>query len=313
MIKKLLRWALFAVILTLGVLYINRHPEGFLPLHSIPAAGLIILSALNLAQFFLRALLMKVYLRPFSVSMGFREYFGMDMLAALLNYLPVPGGTFSRAIYLKNRHRFSYTDFTVLLGAMNVISVFSIGLTGSVSMSILYSTRSISNIAINVLFLTLVSISVIVFVMPVDMLMRLRLHGRIMSLLRNGIEHWNRLKISAGAIGKLTAINIMIVAMAALRLFFLFKYTGAEVPLFSCLAMASLSSLAVIVPVTPSGLGIREAAVAVMSQMLGASFAHGLAISVADRLIGVAWTFICGAVFIPAFLHRHNSDGADPR
>ena len=303
MIKKIISWVILIIIFILAGIYIKRNPEDFLFLEKISALNITLLSLLTISSFYLRGLLTKIYFDYFSLKLAFYEWFGLDCIVSLINYLPIYGGIVSKAIYLKNKHSLSFTKFTYFIGIMNVISILALGVLGIISMGIIYLKYSIFNSILLVIFIMISFFSIAGFLIPNKI--KLTSHpNKLINFIQTAMVLRNELKKSNSVLIKLFLINVLILILSGVRLFLIFKITSFDLPFFSCLVVTLLSSLTALIPITPSGLGIREITAGIISKLLGTTFIAGTAVASVDRIITILWTFILGGISIYIFLNN---------
>lgn len=136
------RMILSAVILLIFfgwlVYHIYFHKEDFAQIFRVPLKTLIFLYLLYIGALFLSGLFTKYVTDAFSVRLTVFESFVLSIGTSAANYLAFfRGGAGVRAIYLKVRHGFSFTDFVSSLMILSVLQLFVSSLLGLIGLGML--------------------------------------------------------------------------------------------------------------------------------------------------------------------------------
>ena len=111
------------------------------------------------------------------------------------------------------------------------------------------------------------------------------------------VNGWNLIKKNKKTIFLVTLLSLSQLLLSALMLYLQFKVFGIQISYTSSLFLASLGSLAIIIAITPAGLGIQEAITVFSALTLGISPAESLAAVLIGRVISMLVLFILGPIF----------------
>ena len=124
-LRKLLSVIALLVLVGLLITYIHNNWSQFQQLRLLSPIAIGSLIIIFIAFLWLNGLLLKSLVKPFGVNLSPNEAFGLSAITNFYNTItPFRGGAASRAIYLKNKHNFSYTKFLATLSATYVIIFF---------------------------------------------------------------------------------------------------------------------------------------------------------------------------------------------
>ena len=104
--------------------YATSHAEEFKQLTIIHPEYLALVLLLIILQYGIIGLITKYLMEPLSLNLKFGEAFGLSVTAGFYNLVsPFRAGMAIRAVYLKNKYQFSYTNFVTTL-SVNYIFIF---------------------------------------------------------------------------------------------------------------------------------------------------------------------------------------------
>ena len=84
--------------------------------------------------------------------------------------------------------------------------------------------------------------------------------------------------------------------LRALRIQLCFRAVGVQVPYWGAFAASLLADLALLIAITPSALGFREAALVYAARVMGTTGDVALAAAILDRLISTACNIVVGQI-----------------
>ena len=124
-LKKILSPILLVVTLALIAYYISKHLSDFSELSLINPLWLIPLAVLFLIVSWTNGIKIKYLAEPFGIKLIFKEHFGLSVVTSFYNMItPFRGGLAAKAVYLKNKHGFSYTNYLATVAGLYVINFF---------------------------------------------------------------------------------------------------------------------------------------------------------------------------------------------
>ncbi|MFH1790691.1 MAG: lysylphosphatidylglycerol synthase transmembrane domain-containing protein [Candidatus Omnitrophota bacterium] len=298
--RKIISWAILALLISLGACYVIKHPANLAFLKHLSLKYFAIVSVITIFACYVRSLLTKAYMDYFGLVLPPAEWIGLDSLVSLINHLPVYGGVLSKAFYLKKQYDFSYARFTSFLGAINLLSFFTLGAAGLICIPMLHFGYGITSRTLVIIFSCVTAIPSIIFFMPVNLNAKAG-GNRVVKFVSDMVSQWNALKKSGITVGKLILIQIAVYLVSSLKLYFIFLMLSLKAPFVSCFVITLVSSLAALVPITPAGMGLKEITAGITAKILGISLVEGTMASIIDRVITFFWV----AIFGWAFVHFH--------
>src|SRR3989344_8161996 len=152
--KKLISISVLILIVIIFIYYIISHISDFKQLSLVNPLYIIPLIIISLIVSITNGLIIKYLLEPFKIKMKFKEWFGLSIITTFYNIiLPLRAGMATRAVYLKEKHNFPYTNFISTLAGVYVINFLVASLFVLISLIILYLTKGIFNLIILLIFL----------------------------------------------------------------------------------------------------------------------------------------------------------------
>jgi uncharacterized membrane protein YbhN (UPF0104 family) len=251
--------------------YVTTHPALVDKLTSTNPFLLATLLALYILWFFALVVILRISLRLFGKTMGRQENILLNAYSSLINFFgPGQSGPVFRGVYLKKRHGLpvkSYIYATVLYyGFYAVISAFFM----------FVGTRPWWQTALLVAAAGTVSAIVI------------RWYARRSSISGN-------VGMNIGTLGLLFAATAAQLLLQ-LAIFYLELHSvHPDVTLAQAIAYTGTANFAVFASITPGAIGIREALLALTSNLHGMSVATTVAANVIDRAI---YFVLLGLLFV---------------
>ena len=134
-IKTIISLTTLIIIISLFAYYIYAHFSEFKELSFENPSLVLPLIALSLINSLLGGIILKYLMEPFNINLKFKEWFGLSVITTFYNTItPFRGGMIAKAVYLKNKHKFSYTNFLATISGIYVINFFAESLVGLLSL-----------------------------------------------------------------------------------------------------------------------------------------------------------------------------------
>src|SRR3990167_2671624 len=256
-IRGILSFGILLVLIVLAVLYLERNFEDFSELRFVSPMIILALILLFTFGYFLIGLTTKQLIRPLKINLGYFEAFALSVVTGFYNLItPLRGGMAVRAVYLKKKHNFSYTNFFSSLSASYVLIFLSAGIMGLLSSGIIYFNEGIFSPVVSLIFLG-VSLSLL-FVIIFSPRMN-EGKGFILDKIAKILNGWYLIRKDRGLLFFITIISIFQLLLSSLMLYLEFYVFGIEISFVKALFLSSIGLLGLIIAITPPGLGIREA------------------------------------------------------
>jgi len=251
---------------------------------------------------------LQILLRAQGHSVGLGETFFLGIVTSYTNLVLPRAGMGAPALYLKRRYQVSFADFGSLSVLVSVLSLVAAGLLGLVCLSVAHlEFRQPLDLKVTLAFAVVVLGGIVATFVRVRVAERRR--GRIADFLSRFAYSWAQLGSSRLIIAQSLALQMVALVLYTLRLKLAFMSMGVEVSFLGVVVATMLGALAMLVSITPAGLGFREAAIAFSATMLGCSHSIALAAAVLDRLVVTACVVIL-AQFGLWRLVRGSGDGS---
>ena len=243
---------------------------------------------------------------PLGLRLKAMEGYGLAIITGFYNLItPFRGGMAVRAIYLKKKYRFTYTNFLATLAASYVLIFFVASLLGLLSVGLIYLKTEMINWFIITLFTGIfLFLSFIILFSPTLPQTRYNWINRFI----NVINGWNIIRKNKQAIIGITLISIFQILLGALSLYLEFKVFGMDLSISAAIFLAAMGSLSLLISITPGGLGISEAIIVFSASTLGITPIQSLSAALAGRLVSVIVLFILGPIFSYLLIKRGVSD-----
>lgn len=296
--KKKFGFILSLGIITLFVIFIVRDKEALEGLISVPvwvplAVGIgKVLKIANSAQYTM------VSLQAYGKYIRFGESFYISLLTTIGNYLgPVMGGAGIRAVYLKKKYKFAYTDFVSILSGFYLMSFLIYALLGLASLAFLHAYKGVYMAPLYVFFIFWLVLNLTLALMPKRIWLRLIPNrGRILRNLRATISRvldgWIEVKKDHRLIRRLMWIIVEALLLAMITSAVEFWALDIQLSIPVLLLYTVISSLSLLVSFTPGAIGIRESLYIFTASVLFLTNDQILQLAVLDRGVNYIVLFL---------------------
>jgi uncharacterized protein (TIRG00374 family) len=299
--KKLLSYLILLITLSFAIYALSNQEEVLKRLTEINIWQFLVLSVLVLITGFINGLRVQLLTKQFGVDIDKRESFIVATITTFWNYLPFTGGLAVRAVYLKKKHRFSYTNFISTTSASYVVSFLSFGLVGLFAVILVWRSEEIVNYWVVLILLSTILFSLFLFKFN----FKLGFNKGLLGMVSKVIEEWKILRTRRDLLVNLFILDIALLTSLALRLFFAGQFLGFDVTLLGTLIISSLTLYAVLINITPGALVIKEAIISFGALALDYDASVGLTIAILDRAVSLFWVFSLGVIFTFFIVRPH--------
>ncbi len=321
MSKKLLSILVLAVLLAFIIHYIVEHISDFRLILNISPSYCLSIGALYLGFFIINGLFFQVIVKDFGISLNFAECTSISILTSFGNaFIPFRGGIGIRAIYMKSKYAFTYTNSILTLAGASIITLNTVAVLGLAIILVLYATRGYFSASITcaLAFMGLASLCTIIFTpqwhkhIPFD-----RIRNKLDELVRG----WSIIRKSPKNVAYMYVLGIgnfllgTLITWLELMALGIQDMSGGPITYFQSCFLFLISAVSHYVSITPASLGIREGLLMLTSSVVKISPSHVLMMSVLDRAINYTLLLI---LFHPATyclkscLKHKPPDSADP-
>ena len=293
--KKLISAGIVILTIALAVWYISANAEEFLSLRFVSPWHIALMIPIFIVMYFVIGVNTQVLLRPFGLNLRNGEAFALSIMTGFYNLImPFRGGMAARAIYLKKKHKFPYTNFMATLGASYVLVYLMAAVLGLVASYFIFAESGRFSWIVSGIFLLLfLGMLGITFISPRFKEPRNKWLARFVRVL-NG---WHLIKGNARVIVSVLALSCVQLLLSAVMLKLQFAVFGWEISFWSALFISSLASLSLLVGLTPAGLGIQEAFQIFTGVAIGIDATQTLTAALLGRAVSLVVLFILGPIF----------------
>lgn len=277
-------------ILTVFVWYLITNFDTFQELLSISPWVWITLLVLNTVRIHNNGSFLKYTLEFYKKHIDSRESFYIALLTTIGNFFgPFMGGAGIRAVYLKRQHKLSYTDFAATLSGFYFITFIVNSAIGLAALIVIHLQTSVVSPVVYLVFAGwLISSVVLAEVRNIDKILlfierRLPIAHKPFKFTNNAIKGWGQIKSDKRLFYRLNRLTVYGFLILYVITYVEFRAIGADPSIASISLYVTLSALSLLVSVTPSAIGIREAIFIFTSALIGLNTDQILALAVIDR------------------------------
>jgi len=293
--KNLFSTGILLIIAALFIYYISRHISDFKQLSLVNPVYLVVLVVLFTFNYFLTGIITQNLIYPLGVRLKGTEAFAISVVTGFYNLItPFRGGAVTRAVYLKKRHNFRYTDFLATLAGMYVITFLIASFLGLISiLYINYIYNSFSWLIFFIFLSVFLPLLIIVALSPKIPLTKNKWLNRFIKV----VNGWHLIKNNKRVIFIILTISLIQLILSSLMLYLQFQVFGINIEFIKCLLLTSISSLSLLIAITPAGLGINEAVIVFSALTINITPAQSLSVALLGRAVQMTVLFVLGPIF----------------
>jgi uncharacterized protein (TIRG00374 family) len=300
LIKKYKVFVLF-VFIAWFIYFFNQNFDEFKklslsnPQHIIPIFFLVVF------QYFIIGSITKNLVKPLKLKLRSVEAFGLSIVSGFYNMIaPFRAGMAVRALYLKKKYNFLYSDFVSAL-FVNYILIFWIGgFLGILSIFLIYISENVLNLLILSLFILIfVILSLIIMINPQIPETRYPWINRIIQIL----ERFFFIKEKTSVLLLTAFLSLLQLLNTSFMLYLQFQVFDFEITFVKSLFLAAISYIGAIISITPASLGVKEAMVVLSATTIGITPIESLSVVLLGRFISILILFTLGPFFSYYFSH----------
>ena len=248
------------------------------------------LSFLTYITIILSGYVFSVLLAVLGVNLKHQENVHLAVAAQFLNYFgPVRAGALVKAVYLKRKYSFLYTNYASVAIANALISMATLSVIGIVALLTLSQEGEAYYLIVVCLICIFAAILPLLLKRRMDTVYgKLGKVGRALLSAHDGFVLIAKMK-------KNMLIEVFLVVVQALLSAYIYMYAftsfGMNMSYMTALIVSVFASLSTLFSVTPGNIGVQEFIVASLSQLVGPGFVGGAAVAAILRVIHL--TIVC--------------------
>ena len=310
-LRKYISPILTLFVLTLFAIYLYRNPEILIRLKDTNPFFIFLIMFLYLFVFFLEGLFILVTLKIFERKISNLEGWYIAILSRVGNYLlPMRAGALFRAVYLKKKYNFDYSNFLATLYGYYIVFF----LTNSVIILalLLFKATVLKEVymALIIFFSSLVIglIALIFFRVPFRKIF-INSKGFINSIaffLNKFFDGWDLIVKSGNLFTKLILLAFANIFVNILVIYLEFISIGKIVDIVDVILYTCLSGLSLFISITPGSLGLREGVLLITSNSLGLTNSEIMELAFLDRGIMFLLLLLCLSIILIFFRRKIN-------
>ncbi len=303
--KKTLGILVLLILIAFAIYYIYQNINDFKQLSLVYPFLLIILVFLVLFHLLITGLMNYQPLRVFNVKLAFGEIFSLAIITRFYNLItPFKGGMAARAVYLKKKHKFPYTDFLATLAASYVLIFLVVSLIGIISTLIIFYSTGVFSWIIFLIFLAV--FFPLVFIITFSPKFPETRNYWINRIIRV-INGWHLIKDNKKVIFLVSFLSLIQLLIGAFMLYLQFRVFGIEVSYTATLFLAAIASIGLIIGLTPAGLGVSEAIIVFSALTIGIAPAESLSAALLGRAVSLVVLFVLGPIFSYVLIRKKSA------
>jgi uncharacterized protein (TIRG00374 family) len=286
------------VLLLIAILFFNYiagHWHEFKQLKLVSPFGIAAIWLMFAADLFVDGLVIKFLLAPFGIKLNNKEAFSISTATRFYNFImPLRGGIFMRAVYLKKQHKFPYTDFLSALSSSYIIIFLISSFAGALSMILIWLYYKIFNMLVFLLFFG----AFIALLLIANFSPRLpKLKNKWLNRFVDVINGWHLIKSNRKAILTITLMSLCQLIVSSIALLVTYGVFGIEIGFAKTVFITSISHLSTLVALTPGNLGVGEAINVFSASLVGISPVGAIAAVLFGRLVNAVMLLVIGPIF----------------
>ena len=302
-LKPIISLSLLLVIAILFGYYISQHISDFKALRLVNPIFIVILGVITLLSSTFNGMITDKLVSAFGIKLKFKEWFGLSVVTTFYNIItPFRGGMAARAVYLKKKHNFPYTDFLASLAGTYTMSFLIAGFFGLISIYFLYVQMKIFNPIILAFFLAFfIPLLAVVISSPKFPETKSKLINKFIRVM-NGwhLIHKNRKLVLTVAV--IASIQLFIGAFGAIASYYIF---GIHISLAQAIFISCFGTFGILISITPAGLGIQEAVSVFSALVIGITPTQAISVAILNRAVTMIIMFVLGPIFSYILLKSH--------
>jgi len=255
--KKALSYLIQVVIVGLLVLYFYQNRDVFESLKNIRWQQIVWIVLLDIAAYLINSILNYSMIRQLDPRVTFLDCFMLQYVNNLLNkILPtIGGGAAFRAIYLKKKYQFPYSQFASTVAGLYVISFSATSLIGIFCLLVIYAWFQVFNWIIFLAFAGILLPTLFIIMASPQIPKSDR---RVLRVLKSVVEGWNVIKKKPRFVFAYGFLAILLLLISTLQTYISYEGLGIKTNLIPMLYLSTLGIIMAFLNFTPDGIGVKE-------------------------------------------------------
>lgn len=296
-LAKIYKYVLFIAVIGI-LIYIFLDTESIKWHYLKNVNGLIIFLSLSLVYSYLSGLQQFIILKKQNVRLSLQDQLLLPMSMSLFGYIiPTNGGLIFSIYFFKKKYNITPINSISIGVVLIYISFFISGIIG-----ILYCMLYPSNVFVLLPFSILLIIFPFLVKTSINILIQLNKGGVV--FINKIIEGLNKIVLNTSisyddkrVFAKIITINLMMIIVNIMSIYYLIKMLNLEVPLLSVVLIVLFLRISSLIRILPGNFGIDELMAGGIFAFLGLTASDGVLIFLYSRIISLVFLIIPLGVF----------------
>ncbi len=272
--------------------YLRAHIDD-LKIESLDARYLLAAFGIYLIRPIVLGAVNRAMLRALGSRVSLWECYWLAIVANASNLLLPMSSAALRGYYLKQKHQFAYTHFlSTLLGAQFLL-VLVASLTALGCLALMAPLgQGHGRVLILVLALTTLVGGIAASLLPDLGTGKNWVYNKIVTV----IQGWHALRRRKSVVLQVCALGLLLRVFDAFTFWLAARGAGFDVPPLGAVALTSATATIGVLRITPGNLGIHEALVGFVSDIIGLTIPQGIAIALLCRTVAILRTVLLAPI-----------------
>lgn len=256
-LKKALLYILQLIVIGYLGWYLYQNRDLFVLIKNIQWQHILLVVLLDTASFLTSSFINYSMLTRLDPRVTFIDSLMLQYVNSLLNkILPtIGGGAAFRAIYLKKKYQFPYTQFASTVTGLYVISFSTTSLIGIFCLLWIYLQLRVFNWVIFLAFVGILLPTLVVMLFTIKVPDSNR---RLLRILKSTVDSWNIIKKDTRLVFGYMAMTVLLLLLSTAYTYLGYDALGAQPSFIPMLYLSSLGIILAFLNFTPDGIGVKE-------------------------------------------------------
>ncbi len=305
--KRIIAILAWVIVLTALITYLISHFEDLKKLLHLSISNIITLVFLFIITQLLNGLRIMLFIGKVGIRLNIWECFSVANVNTMINYLPFKGGLFATAIYLKNTHALSYTNFASITIASHIVQLLTVTFVTTFLIAIYSLLTGVFLVKLFYIF-CLLFVGILLATLLFKGFIKNIVNASRWQKIQKVINGLNIIISDRRLLLKLVLINFLAILVMSVRFAISFKIVSYDAPLILSFLAGQVKIIAVLLGIIPSGLGIAELFAGGVSEMMHAGVDMGVYAASVDRVISVLTLIFVGSISFVYLYTRRKSE-----
>lgn len=308
--KTLVRIVLTVLVLGLLGWFIAKNWDDFSSLRIMHPWILLLSVPITILSLYSAGMVNEITMEPHGIKPSRKEVFALAAANRFLNQVATNyAGATMRAVYFKKKYGVSYTKFSSSFAVANVLQIL-ISCLLAIGMFIVIS-GGVNKIGSIVTILVAGGVLVLALFLPTRTIERMidylrsKLNIKALGHLRNLVTEYGHVRSHPKMFQRMAFWMVSLTIISGVIIYLLYFSLGTNITVLEAIFIAGMTNLAIILSVTPAGLGIREGMIVFSASIIGVSPIVSLAVSILLRVVIALVSGAISLIFIRT-LTRYN-------